>query len=117
MTQAQAAERVGPLLADGVVATCAVIELRLYGGLRDLARLAEVRGARALALVWLPVVDGDLARALEVQAALLGQGLAVGWPVLIVAAVAERHDVTVLHYDDAFDIIAKETGQRVERLA
>jgi predicted nucleic acid-binding protein len=35
-------------------------------------------------------------------------------PDLLVAATAERHDVTVLHYDHDFDLIADVTGQRVE---
>jgi predicted nucleic acid-binding protein len=116
MAQPGAAERVGPLLADGLVATCAVVELRLFAGLRDPTRLAEVRQARSAALAWLPTEDRDLARALEIQAALLGQGLAVAWVAFVVAAVAQRHQVTVLHYDAAFDAIAKQTGQPVEWL-
>ena len=40
-----------------------------------------------------------------------GQMRAVGLPDLLVAAVAERHRVTVLHYDKAFDLIAAVTGQ------
>jgi predicted nucleic acid-binding protein len=39
---------------------------------------------------------------------------AVGLPDLLVAAVAERHRVTVLHHDADFDLIAGVTGQRVE---
>lgn len=40
-----------------------------------------------------------------------GQQRAVGLPDLLVAAVAERHRVTVLHYDKDFDLIAAVTGQ------
>jgi len=40
----------------------------------------------------------------------------VGWPELVVAAVAERHGVTVLHCNGDFERIAEVTGQRVERL-
>jgi len=32
-------------------------------------------------------------------------------PDLLIAAVAERHEVTVLHYDRDFDRIAAVTGQ------
>ncbi|GAB4002197.1 hypothetical protein GCM10029992_39750 [Glycomyces albus] len=35
-------------------------------------------------------------------------------PDLIIAAAAERHRVTVLHYDKDFDRIAKITGQSCE---
>jgi len=37
-------------------------------------------------------------------------------PDLLIAAIAEQHGLIVLHVDRDFDIIAKVTGQRVERL-
>jgi hypothetical protein len=36
---------------------------------------------------------------------------------LLIAAVAEVHDVTLLHYDRHFDVIARATGQAAEWLA
>lgn len=39
---------------------------------------------------------------------------AVGIPDLLIAAVAERHRVTVLHYDADFEHVAALTGQPVE---
>lgn len=39
---------------------------------------------------------------------------AVVIPGLILAAVTERHDITILHYDHDFDMIAEITGQPVE---
>jgi predicted nucleic acid-binding protein len=52
-------------------------------------------------------------RAIGVQAELwrLGQARTVPLPDLLIAAIAERHRVTVLHYDDAYDRIAAVTGQ------
>ncbi|MDQ1711377.1 MAG: hypothetical protein QOE45_827 [Frankiaceae bacterium] len=41
----------------------------------------------------------------------LGQARTVPLPDLLIAAIAERHRVTVLHYDDAYDRIAAVTGQ------
>ncbi|MFY9808051.1 MAG: PIN domain-containing protein [Pseudonocardiaceae bacterium] len=43
-----------------------------------------------------------------------GQHRAVAIPDLIIAAVAERHDIAVLDYDRDFDVIAEVTGQPVE---
>jgi predicted nucleic acid-binding protein len=37
----------------------------------------------------------------------------VGLPDLLIAAVAERERVTVLHYDADYEIIAKVTGQAI----
>jgi predicted nucleic acid-binding protein len=39
---------------------------------------------------------------------------AVGFPDLLIAAVAGRERVTVLHYDSDFDLIARVTGQPVQ---
>lgn len=46
-----------------------------------------------------------------------GQHRAPSVPDLLIAAAAELADLTVLHVDDDFDLIAEITGQSVERLA
>ena len=57
-------------------------------------------------------------RAVEILALLAdrGQHRAPSVPGLIIAAVAELADLTVLHLDKGFEVIAKITGQPVERL-
>ena len=57
-------------------------------------------------------------RALQLQAALAerGQHRAPSVPDLIIAATAELAELTVLHVDKDFDLIAAVTGQPVERL-
>lgn len=57
-------------------------------------------------------------RAIEVQGLLAERGhhRAVKIPDLLIAAVAERSGLTVLHLDKDFDLIAEVTGQPVERL-
>jgi predicted nucleic acid-binding protein len=59
------------------------------------------------------------ARAVEVLALLADQGRhrAPSIPDLIVAATAELSRLTVLHVDKDFEIIARVTGQPLERLA
>lgn len=58
-------------------------------------------------------------RALQVQAALAerGQHRAPSVPDLIIAATAELAELTVVHVDKDFELIADLTGQPVERLA
>jgi predicted nucleic acid-binding protein len=58
-------------------------------------------------------------RALEVQQLLAGKGQhrAPSIPDLLIAATAELAALTVLHVDKDFDLIAKLTGQAVERLS
>jgi predicted nucleic acid-binding protein len=62
---------------------------------------------------WLFTEDEDFRRAIEVQRELtaVGRHRAVSLADLLIAAVAERHGVTVLHYDTDFDLISELTGQ------
>jgi hypothetical protein len=57
-------------------------------------------------------------RAVEVQLVLAerGQHRAASIPDLLVAATAEVGQLTVLHLDQDFDLIAQVTGQSIERL-
>lgn len=58
-------------------------------------------------------------RAVEVQMILAerGQHRAASIPDLLVAATAELGQLTVLHLDKDFELIAQVTGQPVERIA
>jgi hypothetical protein len=58
-------------------------------------------------------------RAVEVQLVLAerGQHRATSIPDLLIAATAELAQLTVLHLDKDFELIAAVTGQPVERLA
>jgi predicted nucleic acid-binding protein len=104
-----------PLIEAGLVATCGVIEFELAWATRTSAELDELRADRDAGYEWLATHDEDWRRALDVQAALWrgGQIRSVGFPDLLVAAVAEREGVTVLHYDADYDLIARVTGQPV----
>jgi len=57
-------------------------------------------------------------RALELQLALAERGRhrAPSVPDLLIAATAELAELTVLHMDKDFELIAELTGQRLERL-
>lgn len=111
----QVAEVLGPLIEAGLVATCGVIEFELAWATRTAAEFNELRADRDLGYDWLATHDEDWRRALEVQALLwrAGQMRSVGVPDLLVAAVAERERVTVLHYDADYEIIARVTGQAI----
>jgi predicted nucleic acid-binding protein len=102
-----------PLIESGLVATCGVIEFELGWATRSGAELDELRADRDAGYEWLATLDEDWRRALEVQATLwrAGRMRAVGLPDLLIAAVAERERVTVLHYDADYDFVAEVTGQ------
>jgi predicted nucleic acid-binding protein len=60
-----------------------------------------------------PTTDADHQRALEVQAALAArsQHRALSLVDALVAATAEARQLTVLHYDADFELVAQITGQ------
>jgi hypothetical protein len=78
----------------------------------DTAAVQQDRPAVSVACC---LVDGPAdrwRRALEVQASLWRSGRmrAVGLPGLLIAAVAGREGVTVMHYDSDYDFIAQAAG-------
>jgi predicted nucleic acid-binding protein len=104
------------LIESRVVATCGVIEFELRWATRSSGEFDQVRTDRDAGYEWLATQDEDWRRALDVQAALWhgGRIRAVGLPDLLIAAVAEREHVAVLHYDGDYELIAQITGQPVQ---
>jgi Arc/MetJ family transcription regulator len=116
LTHRPAADRVTPLIVAGLVATCGVVELELHADAPDRDTFERLSTKRRQVYTWLPTLDADLHRAQAVHADLLAEGVHAPWPARVIAAVGEREQVTVMHHDDAFDLIAKVTGQPMERL-
>ena len=112
----EVAAALAPLIESGLVATCGVIEFELGWASRSSAELDQIRADRDVGYEWLATHDEDWRRALNVQGALWrgGRIRAVGLPDLLIAAVAERERVTVLHYDSDYELIAQVTGQPVQ---
>jgi predicted nucleic acid-binding protein len=104
-----------PLIESGVVATCGVVEFELSWATRSSADFDQVRTDRDAGYEWLATHDEDWRRALDVQAVWRrGRIRAVGLPDLLIAALAEREHVSVLHYDGDYELIAQVTGQPVQ---
>jgi predicted nucleic acid-binding protein len=106
------------LLIEGRIALCQMTAMEWINN------AADPQGSAALAMAikahrWLDVTPGSMDRAMAVhlELAALSQHRNVSLPDLIVAATAETHGATVLHYDADFDRIAAVTGQPVEWVA
>jgi hypothetical protein len=115
LPQPEVDRRLTPLLLAGNVATCSVIDLELLFSARthdDFREIAETR----VALPSVAIRQEDFDRAITVMERLArrGQHRAVSIPDLLIAAVAERVGLTILHYDRDFDLIASVTRQRTE---
>lgn len=105
-------EELVPLSERGLLATCSMIEMELLFSAKSPADRDRIQRHQRN-FEWLSTPDEVWHRAIEVQCALVESGThrSVKIPDLLIAAIAERHRVGVLHYDHDFDRIAEITGQ------
>lgn len=105
-----------PLIGSGLVATCSVLDAEALYSSRSPDHYEWIRTNRYEAYEFLVADQVVWDRVLDVQRLLARRSMtrAVGINDLLIAAVAEHHGVTVLHYDADFDHVATITGQPVE---
>jgi predicted nucleic acid-binding protein len=104
----------GSALEDGRIAVCDMVVMELLWSTRDIADFRKTEAA-LLACPWFSIEPRDWDEARRVFRELAARGplhhRQVKIPDLLIAAVAARHAVTVVHYDGDFEIIADVTGQ------
>ncbi|MFI2435753.1 PIN domain nuclease [Streptomyces sp. NPDC018693] len=95
----------------GLLAVTAVIEMEILHSARDRKEADELQKMLS-GFDYLTCPDEVWDRAKQLHRAALDRGFhrALSIPDLVIAACAERHQVTVLHYDGDFDMIAKIAG-------
>ena len=107
--------RLAPLLEHGLVATCSLVDLEILYSCRSPQEYEAVLEERQ---AWerLDIEQADWTRATAVQRLLArtSRHRAAGLADLVLAAVAERHQVTLLHDDQDFEHIASVSGQQIE---
>lgn len=104
-----------PRAAEGRVGLCAPVVFELgYSAQNFDDYLALTDRHHAFPAV--SVTDADLRRSLELQEALAARGRhrALSLVDALVAAIAEGRELTVLHYDADFELVAEVTGQHHE---
>ena len=99
----------------GLIGTCPIVDLEILYRARTGTEHTHFRRQRE-AFEYFPLTDEIARRAVEVQGLLAerAQHRAVSIPDLLVAAIAERFSLTVLHYDRDYERIAEITGQPTE---
>jgi predicted nucleic acid-binding protein len=112
----EVAEELERLQAAGLLAMCGVAELEILYSARSGTEHRKIEADLDSACERLYTEEEDFVRARAVQRELAdaGRHRAVSLADLVIAAVAERHRVAVLHYDADFDVIAEVTGQAVK---
>jgi predicted nucleic acid-binding protein len=106
------------LLATGHLAACEMTAMEYLNNAPD-PKGYEILWGALHAHRWMSVTADAMTRALEVHRMLAqrSQHRHFRLPDLIIAATAELHGATVLHYDADYDRIAALTGQPVEWIA
>jgi predicted nucleic acid-binding protein len=104
-----------PLAASRLVAVNAPVVFELGFAARSPADYQQLMDGLG-SFPSVPTTDADHQRAVEVQRALVArsQHRAVSLVAALVAAVAEARQLTVLHYDTDFELLAEVTGQAHE---
>jgi predicted nucleic acid-binding protein len=115
---AQVRRRFETLLVEGRLAACHMTALEYLNNAPD-PNGYEVLWGAIHAHRWLDVTGAAMDRALEVHRRLAAgsQHRHFRLPDLIIAATAETHGATVLHYDADYDRIAAITNQPTEWVA
>jgi predicted nucleic acid-binding protein len=105
-----------PRIQAGQVGVALVTELEVGYSARSTANYRTTREDLLDHLVPVPQPLRAEQRARELQAELVnrGQHRAVSVPDLVLAAIADIEQLTILHYDADFDIVAEVTGQDTE---
>ncbi|MBK5223763.1 MAG: PIN domain nuclease [Acidimicrobiia bacterium] len=117
--RASDADEWGRRIERGLVRICTVTRLEVGYSARSgddhLVLLAEPPVASMPVEYLTPRIED---RAVELQTVLAGRGQhrAPSIPDLLIAATAELAELTILHVDKDFELIADITGQPVERL-
>lgn len=109
MSHPEVAARLAPLIEAGLVATTAQLDAEALYSARKPSDYEQLWSDRRVAYEYLPTDDEHWQMALGAQRRLASTGRhrAVGMADLLIATLAEAHDVTLIHYDADFEIAAE----------
>lgn len=106
----QVSRRLRPLLEEGLIATCAMVDLEVLYSSRSLTDYEEVLDERHC-LDSAPITPEVMAKAIELQHELARRGQhRLPIPDLVISAAAKSARLVVLHYDADFERIAAAGG-------
>ncbi len=103
-----------PAVENGQIAVCDMVAMEILYSARDAEDYVQTEGDLG-ACPWYVVEPADWAEARRVWRELVQRGplhhRQVKYQDLLIAAVAARNSLAVVHYDSDYDIIASVTGQ------
>lgn len=106
-------------LSMGLMSYCDITLLEIGQSSRSVTTHEDLVKEMDELFLWVPMPDRVFHRALHVQDKLvdIGHHRGPGAADLLLAATAEAHSLTLLHYDAGFETIAKVTGQPTQWVA
>jgi predicted nucleic acid-binding protein len=114
----QVRERWSALIEHEQIAICTPVALELLYSARSKTDYEiTARNLERLPDLTLNAHGEALARRTQAKLATRAQHRGPTPVDLLIAAIAEAHDVVLLHYDRHFDAVARVTGQRAEWIA
>jgi predicted nucleic acid-binding protein len=113
------AEWLATEIIEGNVRRSSMTDLEIFYSATSHRALVEIIEERRAGFRLVDTQQDDWDRAVEVMVLLArnGKHRSVGIPDLLIAAVAERHALTLVHYDSDFDHVADVTGQETRWVA
>jgi predicted nucleic acid-binding protein len=105
-------------LSAGRVGICASVEMETLYSARSSGYYDRMERVQASLFTWWAMPDSVWTDAKAIQRQLLKAGVhrSAGLADLLLAATAQHHDLTVLHYDRDFETIGRITGQPTQWL-
>lgn len=101
-------------MEDGLIATCAIVDLEVFFSSRSLVDYEAVLEERR-SLDFAPITPEVMIRAIELQHALARRGQhRIAIPDLMISAAAQIAGLIVLHYDAEFERISMIGGAEHE---
>jgi predicted nucleic acid-binding protein len=106
-------------IMEGNVRRSSMTDLELFYSATSYQALLQIIEERQAGFRPVDTRQADWDRAVEVMVLLAEKGKhrSVGIADLLIAAVAERHELTLVHYDSDFDHVSEVTGQTTRWLA
>ncbi len=102
--------RLRPLMEDGLIATCAIVDLEVLYSSRNLSDYEDVLDERR-SLDSAAITPEVMERAIELQHELARRGQhRMPIPDLVISAAAQTAGLVVLHYDSDFERIGAAGG-------
>jgi len=108
-------KRIEALLAENRVVIVPLICLELLGGVKSPAEFKRLK-SRLEALHTIPLAKAEWEEAASLAFELRRRGKTIPYADIVIAAVAILHNLTLLHADRHFGIIAREINLKAESL-